>query len=308
MSPTPEVPVNSIAETAYPFVATSLDGKRISLKELRGRPVVLTFFMIGCSLCWEDLPALEAFQARHSGDGTAFVLISSEGAEVTRAAFTRHPVNMPIVTDLAGALRSAYPSMGWPLFVVVDPKGRYYARTHFGNVNDDISARLNEAWRYVQTNPEMTAVRPAIDPQGPCRLAGEVRAQDSDDPISGANVIFWGKQPVGGTFAGLVRRVSSDTEGRFAIEAVPCTRYVVGVRAPGFTDLPLTVQSLRDETLAPLRMEPLIPGAAPAAVEPLAPWVPPLPEGAAANAMHPRRAPEGARKPAIPRFKPAGEN
>jgi peroxiredoxin len=289
----PDQPPAVVAEEAYPFVGTTLDGERLALEDLRGRPVVLTFFMIGCSLCWDDLPVLEEFQARHQHDGTAFVLISSESAEDTRARFARHPVNMPIIPDLAGVIRAAYPGMGYPNFVVIDPKGRYFASTTFGNVNDDIAARLNEAWSYVQSDPKADTVRPPAKPEGDCRLAGRVVFKDSRAPVLDANLVFWQRRPVGGTFAGLVRRTFNGDDGRFAIESVPCDSYDVSVWAQGAAKLWLKdVASVREGSLAPFEMN-----ADPTTIS----------AGRAARSKAKPASSESARKPATPRFNTASE-
>src|SRR5512147_1549395 len=43
------------------FSLNSLDGKKISLSEFRGKPVLITFWATWCESCKEELPVLNKF-------------------------------------------------------------------------------------------------------------------------------------------------------------------------------------------------------------------------------------------------------
>ena len=42
------------------MTVTAVDGRRLSLRQLRGRPVAITFWVSWCVPCQEELPLLDA--------------------------------------------------------------------------------------------------------------------------------------------------------------------------------------------------------------------------------------------------------
>jgi cytochrome c-type biogenesis protein len=55
-----------------------LTGKSLSLRSLRGRPVIVNFWATWCDPCREELPLLSDATRRHSSDGVALVAIDYE--------------------------------------------------------------------------------------------------------------------------------------------------------------------------------------------------------------------------------------
>ena len=81
-----------VGQPAPPAVMVTLDGKRISTKDLLGRVVILTFWATYCEPCREELPRLSAYAAEHERDGLTVLAFSLDEPdqmdEVRRVAST----------------------------------------------------------------------------------------------------------------------------------------------------------------------------------------------------------------------------
>ena len=50
--------VNPVTSKAPDVTFTTITGKKIALKELRGKPVIVTFWATDCPACLKEIPAL----------------------------------------------------------------------------------------------------------------------------------------------------------------------------------------------------------------------------------------------------------
>jgi len=88
-----------IGSLAPDFVLPGLDGRRVTLSSLRGRPVVLTFFASWCHPCEEDMPILE--RAQHD-DGNRIAVVGVNYLDFpddTRAFVSRLGVTFPTLIE-----------------------------------------------------------------------------------------------------------------------------------------------------------------------------------------------------------------
>jgi peroxiredoxin len=108
----------------------TLDGKTISLADLRGKVVVLHFWFIGCPVCRSMKPKLNDFTARFSGDQNVVFLSMTADAEAdVEKYFRKEPLNY---TNAFGAklAMAQFSFRGFPKNIVIDKEGRIvYWRT-----------------------------------------------------------------------------------------------------------------------------------------------------------------------------------
>ena len=64
-------------EEAPPFVASTVNGQRLSLTSFRGRVVVLTFWATWCQPCRDEMKAFERLHRDLARDGLAIIGINT---------------------------------------------------------------------------------------------------------------------------------------------------------------------------------------------------------------------------------------
>ena len=97
-------------QTAPDFELTALDGSRLRLSGLRGRPVLLNFWATWCAPCRVEMPWLVELDKQYRGQGVQIIGVSLDDsgsqAEVARFAQERG-VQYPVLFGSA-ALAAAY--------------------------------------------------------------------------------------------------------------------------------------------------------------------------------------------------------
>ncbi|MGB8294424.1 MAG: TlpA disulfide reductase family protein [Polyangia bacterium] len=115
------------------FELADAAGKKWSLRALRGRPVLVSFWATWCPPCVQEMPSLDAL-ARRLGDRATILAVSvDENWEAIRKFF---PQGTPL-TVLLDPSRAAPASFGTSLFpesFLVDPSG--HVRYAFINQRD----------------------------------------------------------------------------------------------------------------------------------------------------------------------------
>ena len=69
---------------AFDFVATTIEGKRISLEDLRGKVVVMNFWATWCPPCMREMPAVEQLASRYKNKGLVVISVNVEDAATAR--------------------------------------------------------------------------------------------------------------------------------------------------------------------------------------------------------------------------------
>lgn len=72
---------SSSAVPAPSFSLDDRDGRRVSLADFRGRPLLLDFWATWCGPCRETMPFLEQVHRKHGARGLQVVAINIEGRE-----------------------------------------------------------------------------------------------------------------------------------------------------------------------------------------------------------------------------------
>jgi thiol-disulfide isomerase/thioredoxin len=120
------------------FPAPSLEGGvewlntsgEISLKELRGKIVILDFWTYCCINCMHVLPDLKYLEHKYPNElvviGVHYAKFSNEKeTENIRRAILRYEIEHPVVNDANGVIAEQYQFRSWPTLVVIDPDGNY---------------------------------------------------------------------------------------------------------------------------------------------------------------------------------------
>ena len=108
----------------------------LSIKDLRGKVVLLDFWTFCCINCIHVIPDLHQLEAKY-GDSLVVVGVHSakftteKGTDNIRQAVLRYGLAHPVVNDKDFEVWNAYGVNAWPTFVLIDPDGKVVA-THSG--------------------------------------------------------------------------------------------------------------------------------------------------------------------------------
>jgi peroxiredoxin len=92
-----------------PFSLKDLNGNLIALKDFRGKPILLTFWLSYCSACQEDLPLLEKF-SEGKRDQLIMLTVGIDGKNEKRMRrFVKEKkITLPILLDSKEEVARAY--------------------------------------------------------------------------------------------------------------------------------------------------------------------------------------------------------
>ena len=111
------------------FTGTTLDGRKVSLSDFRGKnPVVLNFFAEFCGPCRKEFPHLRALDEKFGPKGLRVVAVSLDEDRAAAGAIPRESgAKFPIVFDPKGSIAARYGVQAIPHTVVVDRDGKVNA-------------------------------------------------------------------------------------------------------------------------------------------------------------------------------------
>ncbi|MGH1394290.1 MAG: thioredoxin-like domain-containing protein [Trichormus sp.] len=135
----PELPQN------YTWLNTK---QPLSLKQLRGRIVILDFWTYCCINCLHVLPDLKYLEQKYQDSLTVIGVHSAkfdneQETENIRQAILRYDIEHPVVVDRNFRVWQEYTVRAWPTFIVIDPEG-YVISSVSGEGNRDILDQLIE--------------------------------------------------------------------------------------------------------------------------------------------------------------------
>ncbi|WP_309130525.1 TlpA disulfide reductase family protein [Brevibacterium sp.] len=126
---------------------TTLDGKEMSLADLRPTPVVINLWYAACPPCRKEAPALKAL-ADEFGQKVQFIGVNVRDQEAAAGAFiSNYQIPYPNMLDTSGdmvaLLSGVLPPQATPSTVVLDAEGRAAARV-VGEVDESTLRGLIE--------------------------------------------------------------------------------------------------------------------------------------------------------------------
>lgn len=112
---------------APPLVGQTLDGRTLTLEQLRGNPVLVTFWATTCPSCIEEMPHLvELYRELHpKGLEIVGVAMAYDPPEQVRAMVARRQIPYPIVLDTQSHIAREFDDVRLtPTTVLISPEGR----------------------------------------------------------------------------------------------------------------------------------------------------------------------------------------
>lgn len=111
-----------------PFNGSTLDGRQVSLADLRGKVVVVNFWASWCAECRPEMPVLEKLHRELGKQGLSVVGVNFQEDKETVGRYAHDlGLSFPLVVDPKGAIGAEYGVFGLPATFLVARDGRAVA-------------------------------------------------------------------------------------------------------------------------------------------------------------------------------------
>jgi len=150
-SPSPEAEATQMrGKTAPSFTLVTLDGKKVSLSDFKGKPVLVNFWATWCGPCKVEMPWFEEFNKQYSAQGLVILGLADDvdaGKDAIAKVAKKTGVTYPILlTD--GKVQKAYggpEGMDYlPMSFYVDRNGVVIEETAGLGSKDEIEAHIKK--------------------------------------------------------------------------------------------------------------------------------------------------------------------
>jgi peroxiredoxin len=127
------------------FTLADLQGNNWTLRDLRGKVVLVNFWATWCPPCRKEMPDLEALSNEFKDQGFLILGISDEEAAKIAPFIAAHNVTYPILLDPGRKVNDLYQVNGIPKTFVYDREGRLVAQSIDMRTRKQFLAMLAEA-------------------------------------------------------------------------------------------------------------------------------------------------------------------
>ncbi len=110
---------------APPFTLNSIDGRKVSLRDFRGKVVFLNFWTTWCPPCIYEMPSMEALHKRFKNRGLVVLAVNSEeGVKKVNSFIKRNGYTFLVVLDTDGSvINDSYRAVGLPTTYLIGRTG-----------------------------------------------------------------------------------------------------------------------------------------------------------------------------------------
>lgn len=138
-----EVPI-----PAPDFTLRELSGEAISLKEFRGKVVLLNFFAPWCRVCQREASSLARLNGVIKNEGIVILQVAIKEEKDKLLKFrNKFHISTPILMDEDGSVAKAYGILGHHETFFISPRGMIVGRT-FGGI-DWTSASMRKLFQHL---------------------------------------------------------------------------------------------------------------------------------------------------------------
>ncbi|HEX3085402.1 MAG TPA: TlpA disulfide reductase family protein [Pyrinomonadaceae bacterium] len=111
------------------FTLSDLEGKSWTLRELRGKVVLVNFWATWCPPCRKEMPDLDVLYKKFKDQGLVILAIDDEEVGKIKPYLAEHPVTYPILLDPGRKANESFHVDGIPKSFVYDREGKLVAQS-----------------------------------------------------------------------------------------------------------------------------------------------------------------------------------
>ena len=115
-----------VGDAAPNFTLKTLDGKQMSLSQLRGKPVLLNFWYSTCPGCLAEIPGMQRFYAAQQAAGKDLVILginSVDGAQTVQQFVQTNGLTYSLALDNNQQVATLYHLTATPTSYFIDRQG-----------------------------------------------------------------------------------------------------------------------------------------------------------------------------------------
>ncbi len=114
--------INLMAD--YDFTLEDLDGKKVTLSQLKGKRVFLNFWATWCPPCKAEMPDIEKlYQETKDSDLVILAVNVGEDKKTVQDFISKNNYNFPVLLDVKGEVSQLYQVSGIPTSYFIDTNG-----------------------------------------------------------------------------------------------------------------------------------------------------------------------------------------
>ena len=122
--------------SAPDFELTGLTGEPVSLRDQRGKPVLLNFWATWCAPCVLEMPNIQKFYEDYPGEFQVLAINADEPELKIQRFVEDMGLTFEILLDPGGKIQSLYQIRGYPTSYFIDAQGEIRAQ-HTGSLSED---------------------------------------------------------------------------------------------------------------------------------------------------------------------------
>jgi len=144
-----------VGKPAAAFELPQLNGKRLQLKELKGKVVLLNFWDFGCPACNQEVKTLQRLHLKYANKGLKVVGIAElePDREKVKTFVEQYVATYTILLDAKQSVAKKYQVVAHPATVILDRAG-VIRFSHTGFIKGD-EKRLEDAVNAVLTGEKL---------------------------------------------------------------------------------------------------------------------------------------------------------
>lgn len=112
---------------APPFPSKVLQGPRVTLAELHGKPALIDFWASWCEPCRQEAPEIARLQHAVGNEAALVGIDYTDREDNARAFIAEHGWSFPVLSDPNGIYGAHFGFSGLPTAIVLDPAGKVSA-------------------------------------------------------------------------------------------------------------------------------------------------------------------------------------